>query len=332
MKRKSIFNLFSLMVLLLSSITVHSQEITNIDNGKKRIKTTRKINKANKKKKNVVDTSVAPSLTFDLSDWSLSVPTDVDGNGKADQIKEKELSGPYSSEYFYTAPDGGMVFKCPIGGFKTSANTTYTRSELREMLRSGNENIKTKGPTKNNWVLKSSPNVKGAGGYDGTLKATLAINHVTKTGDAKHVGRVIIGQIHAEHNEPLRIYYRKLPNNRNGSIYFAHEGRINGEDIYELIGSKDDDAPNPYNGIALNEKFSYEVIVAGDILSVKIIRPNKPVAHKVISMSSSGYNVAGEYMYFKAGVYNQNKTGRANDYVQATFYSLTNEHKKESAN
>ena len=45
-------------------------------------------------------------------------------------------------------------------------------------------------------------------------------------------------------------------------------------------------------------------------------------------MAKSGYNVAGEYMYFKAGVYNQNKTGRGSDYVQATFYELSNEHKK----
>jgi len=31
-------------------------------------------------------------------------------------------------------------------------------------------------------------------------------------------------------------------------------------------------------------------------------------------------------MYFKAGVYNQNNTGTASDYVQATFYSLTHSH------
>jgi len=32
-------------------------------------------------------------------------------------------------------------------------------------------------------------------------------------------------------------------------------------------------------------------------------------------------------MYFKAGVYNQNKSGRDDDYVQATFYKLTATHK-----
>jgi len=306
--------------------TILSERKIAVKNGD----TTKKKKKKKKKKsKKVVDTSIPPSKFFDLSDWSLSIPTDVDGNGRADHIKENELSKDYSSEYFYATEDGGMVLKCPIGGYKTSKNTTYTRSELREMLRAGDTKIKTKGPTKNNWVFESSPDVAQAGGYDGTLKATLAVNHVTKSGSPKQVGRVIIGQIHAEDDEPLRLYYRKLPNNTKGSIYFAHEIRGTGEDnYYELIGSRDDNATNPDDGIALNEKFSYEVIVSGNILSVKIIRPGKPLAHKVVSMTNSGYNIAGEYMYFKAGVYNQNKTGRPSDYAQATFYELENEHKK----
>jgi poly(beta-D-mannuronate) lyase len=32
------------------------------------------------------------------------------------------------------------------------------------------------------------------------------------------------------------------------------------------------------------------------------------------------------YLYYKAGVYNQNNTGDSTDYVQATFYSLTHTH------
>lgn len=43
-------------------------------------------------------------------------------------------------------------------------------------------------------------------------------------------------------------------------------------------------------------------------------------------MSNSGYNKSSQYMYFKAGVYNQNNTGEGSDYVQATFYQLDNSH------
>ena len=297
---------------------------------KKEAKTKKEKKKKRKKKgKKIIDTTIPPSKSFDLSDWSLSVPVDADNNGKADQVREKELVGQYANEFFYLSEDGGMVFKCPIDGYKTSENTTYTRSELREMLRAGDYSINTQGATKNNWVFEGSPSVNEAGGYGGKLTATLAVNHVTTTGEAKHVGRVIIGQIHAHHNEPLRLYYRKLPNNKKGSIYFAHEGRVNGEeDFYELIGAKSNELNDPADGIALNEKFSYEVIVAGTALSIRIIRPNKPTIHKVISMSKSDYAVKDEYMYFKAGVYNQNKTGRPADYVQATFYELSNSHTK----
>ena len=45
-------------------------------------------------------------------------------------------------------------------------------------------------------------------------------------------------------------------------------------------------------------------------------------------MTESGYDQFDDYMYFKAGVYNQNKTGRPNDYVQATFYKLDVSHDK----
>ena len=241
----------------------------------------------------IIDGYNPPSYFFNLSDWSLSVPLDEDGNGKADHIKENKLSAGYLSDYFYATDDGAMVFTCPIGGAKTSKNTTYTRTELREMLRAGNTSIKTKGPNKNNWVLESSKSTKNTGGYNGELEATLAINHVTTTGKSSQVGRVIIGQIHAEHNEPLRIYYRKLPNNQKGSIYFAHETQDTGkENYYELIGSKSSSAENPDDGIELNEKFTYKVSLIDNELTVKICRLFKPEVVKTINIKDSGYDLS----------------------------------------
>lgn len=270
---------------------------------------------------------IAPSNSFDLSDWSLSVPIDQDNNRRADNVEEKTLNNGYVNEYFYATENGAMVFKCPIGGVKTSTNTTYTRTELREMLRAGNTSIKTKGPNKNNWVLKSSRSSKNAAGYDGQLNATLAINKVTTTGNSSQVGRVVIGQIHAKNNEPIRLYYRKLPNNNKGSVYFAHENNITGkEEYYELIGKKSNLTENPIDGISLDEKFSYVINLDGNELSVKISRPDKPTVEHVINIKKSGYNDREEYMYFKAGVYNQNKSGDPLDYVQATFYELSNSH------
>ena len=274
--------------------------------------------------------NLPPSENFDLSTWKLSIPVN-DGDGTATDISVSELLNGYeNSTYFYTASDGGMVFKCPVNGFKTSANTSYTRVELREMLRGTNTSIPTQGVNKNNWVFGTAPaaDKSAAAGYDGEMNATLAVNHVTTTGSSGHIGRVIIGQIHANNDEPVRIYYRKLRNNTLGSIYFAHEPTDgNGsEQWHEMIGSRSNSASNPSDGIALNEVFSYRIKVVGDNLTVTIIREGKEDVVKSVNMVNSGFNVGGQYMYFKAGVYHVNNSGDDNDYAQATFYALEKSH------
>jgi hypothetical protein len=84
------------------------------------------------------------------------------------------------------------------------------------------------------------------------------------------------------------------------------------------------------DGIALDEVFSYRIKVVGDLLTVTIMRAGKDDVIQEVDMSKSGYNRSDQYMYFKAGVYNQNKTGEPTDYVQATFYQLENKHKKRN--
>lgn len=278
----------------------------------------------------VIDPNAAPSENFDLTTWNLSIPENK-GNGTALTVTVSELNSEYTNaNYFYTATDGGMVFKCPVAGFKTSVNTSYTRVELREMLRGTNTSISTQGINKNNWVFGSAPatDISNAAGFDGEMSATVAVNYVTTTGNDSQIGRVIIGQIHANDDEPIRLYYRKLKNNTLGSIYFAHEPRdgYGEEQWYDLIGSRSSSASNPSDGIALDEKFSYNIKVVGNDLTVTISREGKADVVKTISMASSGYDVGGQYMYFKAGVYNQNNSGDADDYVQATFYALDKSH------
>ena len=43
---------------------------------------------------------------------------------------------------------------------------------------------------------------------------------------------------------------------------------------------------------------------------------------QTIDMTGSGYDVDNDYMYFKPTVYNQNDSGKPDDYMQATFYEL----------
>ena len=277
----------------------------------------------------LLDPSKPPSGNFDLLDWSLTLPTDLNKDLKADTIYEKPLSNNFELRpLFYTAIDGGMVFACPNVGAKTSKNTKYVRTELREMLRRGNSRVKAQGITENNWVFADAHGSvkRKAGAVEGSLEATLAVNRVSTTGEEKMVGRVIIGQIHGSDDEPIRLYYRKLPNNEYGSIYFAHE--INGGDDswINLIGSRSHTLVDPKEGIKLNEKFSYKISVENSVLFVTLIREGKSNINKQLDMSASGYGKSNQYMYFKAGVYNQNNGGDPKDYVQATFYHLDNQH------
>lgn len=273
-----------------------------------------------------LDAGSAPGRNFELVDWYITLPVDDDGNGSVDTVKESQLANGYQhSEYFYTGTDGGMVFVSPVSSVTTSGSS-YARSELREMLRRGNTSYSTKGVGKNNWVFGSSSAQAKAGGVNGILRATLAVNHVTTTGEDYQKGRVIVGQIHANDDEPVRLYYRKLPGNSLGSIYIAHEVLDGDDRWYEMIGSRSNSASNPADGIALDEVFSYEIMVNGDQLRVVIMRDGKENVEQIVDMSNSGYDAADQYMYFKAGVYNQNKSGDSSDYVQATFYALENSH------
>ena len=153
------------------------------------------------------------------------------------------------------------------------------------------------------------------------------MNHVTTTGTPREIGRVIIGQIHAKDDEPIRLYYRKLPGHKKGSIYAAHESKGDPDDIFfDLIGDRSDDAEDPEDGIALDEVFTYRINVIGNMLEVAVIQNGQLLAGKTVNMAGSGYDVANDYMYFKAGVYNQNRSGDPDDFVQATFYSIENTH------
>lgn len=283
-----------------------------------------------------LDPNAPPSDNFDLLDWYVSIPVD-EGDGYATSIKENTLDAGYEDEFFYTGSDGGLVFYTPVEGVTTSSGTKYVRTELREMLRRGDTSYSTSGKD-NNWAFSSIPSSEQAafGGIDGRLNATLAVNHVTTTtSNTEQVGRIVIGQIHAEKNEPIRLYYHKLPNNDKGAIYFAHEtSKSTGGDEtwYNLLGNMVTSSgdlnseSNPSDGIALDETFSYSIVVEGDKLITTISQNGTELAAKEVDMKNSGYDDADNYMYFKAGIYLQDNTSNDSDYAQVTFYQLDNSH------
>ena len=268
-----------------------------------------------------LDPTARPSENFDLTYWKLTRPNNR-------EIDEETLSsGYFVTDEFYTDPEtGAMVFWCPNFG-RTTANTTFPRNELREMIRRGDKSINTQGINKNNWVFSSSTmaNQEAAGGVDGVMTATLSVDHVSRTSDEfRKVGRTIVGQIHASDDEPCRLYYRKLPDHTKGSIYFAHEPTTSSEQWYDMIGSRSSNIDDPEDGIALGEKFSYEIKVIGNLLTVTIMREGKPDVVQEVDMTDSGF--ADDWMYYRAGNYNQNNAGDPDEFAKVSFYALDVQH------
>lgn len=239
-----------------------------------------------------------PSGNFDLTHWKLTLPS-------GSEISPTELNSGYArSDAFYTdAETGGMVFRSPnIAG--TTPNSRYSRSELREMRA-------PEGPTRaapNNWTTDDG----------GTLNATLRIDHVSNTGESSKVGRVIVGQIHGEGAEPVRLYYHKRPHETRGRIYAGLDSSANVNAWSPDIVPNDDG-----RGIALGEVFSYRIKLTGLQLEVEVSTSDGSKETLVIRIDR-GYERT--HLYFKAGVYNQNNTGDASDYVQATFFALRSLH------
>ena len=289
-----------------------------------------------------------PWENFDLSDWALDAPNADPSDGLSARTSDRDfIEGdlfPGSEPFFFTGSDGAMVFRSPIDGVRTSSNTSFPRSELREMLRAGDTSVSTQGVTENNWALGYQPNnldigafasndrAEDIGGRGGRLTATMRVNRVTSTGSSSQVGRVIIGQIHADNDEPIRLYYRKLPNNDLGSIYFTHEIR-DGDDLDDvnLVGSSSSNASNPSDGIALGELFSYEIINEGSVIEVVLRSGDKdgPIIGQAsfdMDQENSGYDLDDEWMYFKAGAYTQNNTGDGDDFDEVAIYRLENTH------
>jgi poly(beta-D-mannuronate) lyase len=246
-----------------------------------------------------LDASLPPSGNFDLAHWKITLPS-------GSEIQPGPLSTGWTmDQVFYTHPtSGGMVFRCPnIAG--TTANSNYSRTELREMLEPA---AGTKSDA-NNWTMEEG----------GKMKARLKVDRVSTTGDSSKVGRVIVGQIHGADHEPVRLYFHKKPSEAKGRIYIASESH-SGSTFWstDIVTNKNGD------GIALGELFTYQISLQGTRLQVDILRKQGTVVNTYIKTIDSAY--AGENLYFKAGVYNQNNTGLASDYAQATFYTLTHTH------
>lgn len=281
------------------------------------------------------NTTVVPGSLIDLRHWKITLPTDSNGDGKIDEVSPPQILRLYEPRFFYGNDKGEVVFTAPNKAI-TTANSTNTRSELRQMV--DPQGGKTKAPS-NNFALAAHPQAERFGSIGGRLSATLAVNHVAVTAthpDKKPAFSVVVGQIHAGKdesllkngfgygNEPLKIYYKKFPEHEYGSVFWTYERNLAKDDpnrtdiAYPVWGNTWESLENPgQKGIKLNESFSYSVDVVGNVMQLTFTAPDKPRVEYSIDLSNNtdaygnadsldnpaGY--AGDWFYFKAGAYNQ---------------------------
>jgi len=245
-----------------------------------------------------------------------------------DGTRANDLITFENKDFFYTVIDGTrrwVVYKTPNSGI-TSPNSSNTRTELHE---------------KREWTPEQGGNLTG----------TCKVMQVSLSGDARVAASysVVVGQIHSgegHENEPLKIFYKKFPGHSKGSVFWNYEintaGNDNskrwdfstavwGNDMSVIGQSKDDYPPEPKEGIALGEEFSYEVNVYEGIMyltfkseghetktftknliaSEYVTKADLPTQVKqlFVPLGQGGIERANAYSnelgYFKQGAYNQ---------------------------
>ncbi len=173
-----------------------------------------------------LDPTQPPGGNFDLSHWKLTLP-----DASASDISAAQLASGYTnSSYFYTGPDGAMVFWCPVNGGVTS-DSTYPRCELRELITPPFENV--------DWT--------GYGTHN--LSAQCKVTQVPST------QKVIIGQIHSFTGKAMPVV--KLQ-------YFG--GKI--QALVTLSPTVSTNTVLSLGSVALGDLFSYQLQMVDGVVSV----------------------------------------------------------------
>ena len=176
----------------------------------------------------------------------------------------------------------------------------------------------------------------------GKLTGKLKVMHVSTSGDARVAATfsVVVGQIHGaegHENEPIKIFYKKFPGHKKGSVFWNYE--INTDDDngerwdnstavwgydWSVVGSSPTTYPEePTNGIELGEEFSYEINVLDGIMYVTFTSENhktKTFTKNLVSSEYANYSDIPQQVLKVFGSTGQNGTERPTAYVGELQY------------
>ncbi|PMH37089.1 alginate lyase [Vibrio sp. 10N.286.49.B3] len=274
-----------------------------------------------------------PADKFDMRNWKITIPSDINQDGRVDEIEGVAMLSYSHEDFFFLNEDGHMVFEVHNQAV-TTKNSKNARTELREMPRGAKFHIDTADKL-NQWALSSHPQADEYSRVGGTLEATLKVDHVpmhSKFSERPPAHSVVVGQIHAKKhdevikaktgyghgNEPIKIFYKKLPGHEYGSVFWNYERNLEKNDPKRIDisipvwGNTWENLEEPGKaGLALGEEFSYKIDVQGTMMHLTF----ETARHKKVTYEidlSKGYDAedfakgyAEDDFYFKAGAYGQ---------------------------
>ncbi|EDP94325.1 hypothetical protein KAOT1_04210 [Kordia algicida OT-1] len=247
---------------------------------------------------------------IDLSHWKVTTPA---GTGKKPlEVLPPEIFDYATNEdlkpYMYNDSVRGAIVFYAYPSKATTANTKYSRSELREQMEPGSNNV--------NWTFKQG----------GIMKGKLAIDEVSRDDEGKY-HKIIIMQIHGRLTNEQRDLIGQKDNNappvlkiywQNGKIRVktkvlknlnATETELLHEDAWE------DDKGYTFKEKVGFKKFRLEVRVSEGKMTV-VLNNNEFKTYENIHMRKWGIFEN----YFKAGNYFQSRD--EGSYAKVRYYTL----------
>ncbi|MDF5570636.1 polysaccharide lyase family 7 protein, partial [Vibrio parahaemolyticus] len=183
------------------------------------------------------------SIAWNIDDWKLTIPASKNdwygfGGDSAAELEPERCNSskdPLSNEEsvyqrdidlsYFNVIDGSMHFRADMGYGTSTANSSYIRSELRELYISTNSPDCSTSDEETSWYIEDSR----TGATSHTLNATLRINEYPKIDG--QLPKVVVGQIHGwkisqalvkllweGDNKPVRVILNdnyKLDNNKD---------------------------------------------------------------------------------------------------------------------
>ncbi|WP_067147005.1 polysaccharide lyase family 7 protein [Pseudotamlana agarivorans] len=301
--------ILGLLLIAFISVSATCQDKTSSGTDAK-AKTEKKSKKKKRKKGKKVR---LPDI--DLSHWKVTLPV-LNEKGKPYEIDPPEIldfaSNEVAKPYMYIdSTDGSIVFHA-MPTKSTTKNTKYTRSELREQMVPGENNV--------NWTFKD-------GGY---MKGTIAMDAVSKDSNGKY-HKVIIMQIHGRLTNEQRDLIGEDDNNAPPilKIYWQNgKVRVKTKELKNISASSEEilheDAWGDDEGFNFEQevnfrKFTLEVKISEGKMVI-VLNGNEYKVYENIHMQRWGVFEN----YFKAGNYFQSRDDGA--FAKVKFYDLEVSH------